>query len=275
MKSWLKDLFHVEKPVIALLHIREMPGDFYFDDSTMSMREVIDTARRDLIALQDGGVDGILFSNEYSFPYQMGVGKTDYVTSQCMARVIGELMRDIRVPYGVNVIEDGLATVELARAVDASFVRCNFTGCYVGELGLINTDIARVKRRKKELGIAGLHMLYNVNPEFSVWVGDRDVRDVVKSMVFNCDPDGLCVSGQCAGFEASSDLIRAIKDLAPETPVFANNGCRRENIAEKLSVADSACVGTAFKYDGVFRNTVDVNRVRDFMEVVREYRKTL
>ena len=32
---------------------------------------------------------------------------------------------------------------------------------------------------------------------------------------------------------------------------------------------------TTFKYDGVFENAVDVNRVREFMDVVKEYRKTL
>ncbi|MBC8535771.1 BtpA/SgcQ family protein [Feifania hominis] len=272
MKTWLKDLFHVEKPIIALLHIREIPGDFNYDDSTMSMEKVIEIARQELHALQDGGVDGILFSNEYSFPYQ---GHTDYVTSQCMARLIGELMSEIKIPYGVNVISDNRAVIDLAKATDASFVRGTFTGAFVGEGGFSDHDVAATYRRKKELGIKNLPIMMNCNPESAVWLNDRDIYDVVKSMIFNCDPEGLCVSGQHAGFAANNDLLKAVKSVAGEVPVFANTGCNKDNIVEKMQIADAACVGTAFKKDGKFYNTVDGKRVKEFMDTLKEYRKTL
>lgn len=45
------------------------------------MDKVVEHAREDLHALQDGGVDGILFfSNEFSLPYQRNM---DMVTFSC------------------------------------------------------------------------------------------------------------------------------------------------------------------------------------------------
>lgn len=44
-----------------------------------------------------------------------------------MARVIGELMDEIRIPFSVDCISDGLATIELAAAVSADFVRGTFS----------------------------------------------------------------------------------------------------------------------------------------------------
>jgi len=44
-----------------------------------------------------------------------------------MARVIGESMDEIRIPFGVDCISDGLATIELAAAVSADFVRGTFS----------------------------------------------------------------------------------------------------------------------------------------------------
>ena len=58
---WTQDMFGVEKPIIALLHLDALPGDpGYCGD----MKTVTEHARKDLLALQDGGVDGILFANE-------------------------------------------------------------------------------------------------------------------------------------------------------------------------------------------------------------------
>lgn len=119
---WTEALFKVKKPIISMLHMQPLPGDPLFKEKD-SMRRVVALARADLHAIQDGGVDGIIFSNEFSLPYQR---RMSFVTPSAMARVIGELMNDIRVPYGVDCISDGLATIELAAAVDASFARGTF-----------------------------------------------------------------------------------------------------------------------------------------------------
>ena len=43
----------------------------------------------------------------------------------------------------------------------------------------------------------------------------------------------------------------------------------------QFAIADGACMGTAFKKDGFFKNHVDVQRVKDFMEIVRDIRAHL
>ena len=52
-------------------------------------------------------------------------------------------------------------------------------------------------------------------------------------------------------------------------------GVRKENVVEKLSECDGACVGTAFKKDGKFENFVEKQRVMEFMDVVKAYRCTM
>ena len=47
-----------------------------------------------------------------------------------------------------------------------------------------------------------------------------------------------------------------------------------QNVAQKLSVVDGVCVGTAFKKDGKFENQVELQRVVEFMDAVRAYRAT-
>ena len=59
--SWLKEVIGTEKAIIAMLHMQPMPGDPYFDKAK-GMKWVIEKAREDLDALQEGGVDAIMFS---------------------------------------------------------------------------------------------------------------------------------------------------------------------------------------------------------------------
>ncbi|MDD2295273.1 MAG: BtpA/SgcQ family protein, partial [Eubacteriales bacterium] len=144
---WTEKMFGVKKPIFAMLHLDPLPGDPLFKQGD-TMKRVTDLARKDLHALQNGGVDGIIFSNEFSLPYQRHMS---FVTPAAMARVIGELMSEMTVPYGVDCISDGLASIELAAAVDAKFIRGTFSGVYVGDGGLYNNDFSTLMRRKAEL----------------------------------------------------------------------------------------------------------------------------
>ena len=117
--SWLKEVFGVQKPIIAMCHLEPLPGDpGYKADKGLAW--IMESARRNLAALQEGGVDAVMFSNEQSLPYLTKVEPITYVT---MARVIGELLREIKVPFGVNVLWDPTASIDLAVATGALFVR--------------------------------------------------------------------------------------------------------------------------------------------------------
>ena len=122
--SFQAELFGTERPIIGLLHLKPLPGDpLYYPGG--SIAAVTEAAKRDLEALQEGGVDGVLITNEFSMPYQKRVSA---VTLAAMGRVIGALADQISLPWGAEAIYDGDATIELCAAVDARFTRCMFTG---------------------------------------------------------------------------------------------------------------------------------------------------
>ncbi|MBE6036647.1 MAG: BtpA/SgcQ family protein [Clostridiales bacterium] len=267
--AWTKEMFGVEKPIIALLHLRALPGDPYYGGD---LEAVYRQGREDLIALQEGGVDGILIANEFSLPYQK---KADMVTLASLGYLVGRLKEDIKVPYGVNVVLNPLASLELAAGTGASFIRSSFTGAYMGEHGIIDTDIAETIRRKKALGLDHLKMFYKVNPEGDAYLAPRNLKDITHSIRFLCNPDALCVSGASAGCETSTDIMAEVRSVAGDVPVFCNTGCNLETVVEKLSNSDGACVGTTFKKDGKFENNVEYDRVAAFMNKVKEFRKTL
>jgi membrane complex biogenesis BtpA family protein len=266
---WTNELFGTEKPIIALLHLDALPGDPGYCGN---LDEVLQHADADLAALQDGGVDGVLFANEFSLPYQP---VADISVIAAMAYIIGKLKEKIKVAYGVNVVKNPIATIDLAAATGASFCRGCFSGAYMGEYGLYTANSGEAIRHRKALAIEHVKLLYKVNPEADTYLVYRDIEVVAKSIMFGDFADGLCVSGAAAGSEPDDSILNKVHSVAQGrgVPVFCNTGCRHENVSEKLSRCDGVCVGTALKQDGHFRGRIDMERVKRFMEIVKEIRK--
>lgn len=271
MKSWLDDLFGVKKPIVAMCHMRAFPGDPDYDPQK-GMEWIYTSARKDLLALQEGGVDAILFSNEFSLPY---LTKVEPITIACMANIITALKSDVKVPYGVNVLWDASASIDLAMATGGQFVREIFTGVYASDFGLWNTNAGEVIRHQHAIGAQNVRLFFNIVPEAAAYLGERDIEQIARSTVFNTRPDALCISGLIAGASTSSQTLKIVKEAVPTTPVFANTGVRIDNVTDQLQVADGAIIGTTFKKDGNTWNEVEVDRVKAFMDKVKDLRKRI
>lgn len=268
--GWLEEVFKTSKPIIAMLHLRALPGDPDFN-SASGLDHVIQMARADLDALQAGGVDAVMVSNESSLPYLTDV---EPITTASMARIIGELRDEIKIPYGVNVLWDPIASIDLAVATDAQFVREVFSGVYASDFGLWDTNSGKAVRHRNRLGGQHVRLLFNIVPESAAYLSHRPLDEIAKSTVFNTKPDGICVSGLTAGVETSTQALVEVKKAIPDVPIFANTGVSVRSVEAQLGVADGAVVGTTFKIDNHIWNPVDQGRVKAFMDKVKAFRKS-
>lgn len=264
--SWISDIFNVKKPVIAMVHLEALPGDPSYDPQK-GMEWVVESAREDMLALQNGGVNAVMFSNERSLPY---LTKVEAITVVSMARVITEVSDELNIPFGVNVLWDPVASIDLAVATGAKFVREIFTGVYASDFGLWNTNCGKVIRHQYAIHGQDVKLLFNIFPEASVYLANRSPESIAQSTVFNTLPDGLCVSGLTAGVETNSQLLKKIKLSIPDIPVFANTGVNLSNIEEQLEIADGVIVGTALKREGYIWNRVDTERTKEFMQKAKK-----
>ena len=153
--SFLTSMFKTEKPVIGMLHLRPLPGDpLYYPGGSVS--QVVEAAKRDLEALQQGGVDGILITNELSMPYEQHVSPS---TLASMGYVIGALSHDLSTPWGAEAIYDGDATIELCAAVEQALFGRDGHGLSDGMV-FVNAVVERCRRhdaRARRVGVLGCH----------------------------------------------------------------------------------------------------------------------
>ena len=264
-----KKIFPMNKPIIAMVHFPPLPGTPLFKKEN-TLKSIIDYTRKDLIALQNAGVDAVMFGNENDRPYELDVNIASTTT---MAYVIGNLKKDINIPFGVNVLWDAMSTIALAAATGASFAREIFTGSYASDMGFWNPDAGKAVRYKKSLERDDLVLLYNISAEFAYSLDRRTLAERAKSVVFSLIPDALLVSGPRTGVSANMNELKAVKDIVSDVPVLANTGVNKSNVEDILEIADGVVIGSSLKVDGDTWKAVDENRAKEFMDLVNRIRK--
>ena len=268
MAKTLRELLDTTKPVIGMVHFPALPGSPNYDAGG-GMAKIADSIHHDVLALQRGGVDAVMFGNEADLPYLLHVGPE---TVAAMAAVIGQVKAEIKVPFGADVLWDPVAALAVAKATGASFIREVMTSTYISDMGLWNTNCGEVARYRRGIDAADVEMLFVLNAEFASSLETRSLGDIARSVVFSSGARVLCVSGPITGTSTDPEKIKVVKEAAPNVAVLSNTGATVDNIARILSFADGVVVGTSLKKDGITWNPVDADRVGRFMEAARKAR---
>src|SRR5690606_15977249 len=211
-----------DKTIIGMAHLPPLPGSPFFDRAG-GMQKIVDSVAADIEALQEGGIDAIMFGNEGDRPYTTGA---PIESVAAMAAVIGQVKSLLKVPFGTNYLWNPKATVALGIATGAAFGREIMTGVYASDMGLWVPDAMSAMRLRAEMGREDFAIIFNINAEFSSALDTRPIAVRAKSAVFSAAADIIAVSGPMTGQGVDSSDLAAVKEALPDTPVFANTGVR-------------------------------------------------
>ncbi|MBW1971613.1 MAG: BtpA/SgcQ family protein [Deltaproteobacteria bacterium] len=264
----MKSLFGIEKAVIGMVHFLPLPGTPLYDERG-GMERIYEMALRDTKFLQEGGVDAILFCNEGDMPYSTSI-PMEIVAA--VSSLVAKIATTIKIPYGINMLLDSTASIAVAKATGATFIRTFLTNAYVGDIGFMVTKGAEALRLRRNIYATDVKIIANITAGFAAPLVNRDIKDLAKGAVFIGLADLLCVSGPAAGVETDIELIKKTKEAAPFTPVIVGTGVNEENVVEMLKYSDGVIVGTSLKEDDQTLNPIDPIKVKRFMEAVNKAR---
>ena len=271
MATTLKELFNVNKPVIAMAHIPALPGTPRYDPE-QGVEGALEVVRKDVQSLLAHGVDAILFCNEDDRPYTFHAG---FEAVAVMTRIVTELHPKDR-PFGVDFLWDPKAPLAICKATGGSFIREVVTGVYESDMGIWSPDAADLYRFRHNIDADNVRIFANITPEFASPLGTRDVAQRARSAAVSTLVDAILIAGPMAGAEPDYSIVQQAKQaVGDQVPVLLNTGARKDNIRQYLNAADGVIVGSSLKVDGKTWNPVDPERVKAFMDVVCEYRKEI
>jgi hypothetical protein len=253
----LERILGVRKPLVAAATLLGLPGRPRYD-AQGGIDKVVDSAARDIELLQRGGVDALMFVNEHDLPYPAEAG-VEAVAA--MSAIIGRLRALVSVPFGIDMLWDAKATLAIAHATSACFVRGVFAGVFESDSGLLMRDWGALAGYRHQIGADNVAVFTNVMPEYAWPVSDRPLLDRVRSAAA-LGVDGLLVTGGYIGVSPTSEALDEVKQAAPRLPVLAITGVTEASITRIMSVADGAIVGSALRRDSSVFNPVDPDRVQ-------------
>lgn len=262
------DLFGVKKPIIGMLHLPPLPGSPIYNGK--GLKEVIDRALYDANELQEGGVDALEvenFSDPTYYPEEVGPELT-----AAIAVISDHVIRAASKPVGICILADPKASLSVAHAVGAKFVRATFfTEASVDVSGLVCPKPHELLRFRKFLD-PSIKIFTDVHIKHSAPLVNRPLGDSALDAKYFLS-DAVIISGTHTGKETKLEDLKEAKDAVEDFPVLVGSGFRKEQAEKILAIADGAIVGTSLKKDGVSSNVVDRNRVRELMEVIKEIRR--
>ena len=227
------------RALFGMIHLGPLPGAPLYT----SFDDVLELALHDARELAAGGCDGFVIENFGDRPFTRG--RVEAETVAAMTRVIAEVAREVRLPFGVNVLRnDALSAIGIAAATGAAFIRVNIhTGAAVTDQGIIEGDAYSTLRKRAALApdvlIFADYLVKHATPMGEVSAKDLRLRGLA---------DALIVTGAETGAAADPARLGELRANI-DAPLLLGSGLTAEN-AGQFGDADGAIVGTSLKHDG-------------------------
>ena len=259
------ETFNCKKPIIGCLHMSALVNTPYYDEG-LSIEDHIERLKHDARIFMELGYDAVVFANEGDRPYLTTVGPevvANYV------RIATEVSKILTIPYGCGVLIDPIATLAVAKAIDAKFVRTYVSNSYAGSFGYQNFEPGKIFRYRHQIKADDVKVYTYFEPHGATALDTRDVETQIGSGFAVMPLAGMLVGGPRAGLPPEQSHFAQIKKAYPEIPLILGSGANKDNIRDLLPYADGVIVGTSIKRDRYLYNEVDYDRAKDFITAAK------
>jgi membrane complex biogenesis BtpA family protein len=259
-------VFLIPKTVIGVIHVGALPGT---PRGVLSIAELVQRAKDEARVYRECGVDGIIIENMHDVPYLKSVVGPEIVAA--MAIIGNEVKNACALPVGVQILAGAnIEAMAVAHAAGLDFIRAEgYAYAHVADEGLIEASAAKLLRYRKMIGAERVQVWADVKKKHSAHAITADVSlgqtaETIEFMGADC----VIVTGSVTGEAPQLKDVREAKGHC-HLPVFLGSGISESNIEQFYEEADGFIIGSAFKIDGLWSNTVDPNRVTQFVHRLR------
>ncbi|XP_062845543.1 uncharacterized protein F13E9.13, mitochondrial isoform X1 [Trichomycterus rosablanca] len=260
---------HLKANIIGMIHVGALPGTPL---SRAAVPELIDEACREAEIYCHHGVDGLLIENMHDVPYVCTAGPEVGAVMTAVCSAVRKLHPSV--PVGVQILAAANQTaLAVALASGLNFIRAEgFVFSHVADEGMMNACAGELLRYRKHMGAEHIQIFTDIKKKHSAHAltADVSVAETARAAEFFLS-DGVIVTGPATGVQANPHELNDVLQFV-SIPVLVGSGVTCDNLEDYLE-ANALIIGSYFKKEGRWENSVDPERVESFMEKVRELRK--
>lgn len=262
----MAQLFRQAKPVIGVIHVGALPGT---PRSSQTVSDLTASAKREAKIYRDAGVDGVIIENMHDVPYLRGEVGPEIVAA--MTAIGVEVKHECeRLPVGIQILAGAnIEAMAVAHVAGLDFIRAEgYAYAHIADEGLIQSSAAKLLRYRKIIGADHVQVWADVKKKHAAHAITADVSlgetaETVEFMGADC----VIVTGSATGKPPNVADVREAKAHC-HLPVFLGSGITENNVSEFYDDADGFIVGSAFKLDALWSNTIDPARVASLIKAV-------
>ena len=255
-------LFSSPKPVVGVIHVGALPGT---PRGSQSVKELVRSAREEAKVYRECGVDGIYIENMHDVPYLKGEVGPEIVAA--MTAIGVEVKNECQLPVGIQILAGAnIEAMAVAHAANLDFIRAEgFAYAHVADEGIIEASAAKLLRYRKIIGAERVQVWADIKKKHSAHAITADVSlgETAETVEF-MGADSVIVTGSVTGQAPKVADVQEAKTHC-HLPVFLGSGISESNIEQFYKNADGFIVGSSFKNDGLWSNTIDPARVIRFI----------
>lgn len=230
--------------VIGALHLPPLPGYEGFPGFDIA----IENAIKDAQAFEDGGVDGIIFENNYDLPHTTNVGRE---VVSAMKEIGTEIVKNTNIPVGVSVLwNDYRSAFEIASALQLPFIRIPvFVDRVRTSYGTVDGNPAEVASAREAADARDIALFTDIQVKHAELLTDESLESSARRAV-EAGSDALIITGKWTGDAPLMSDIQSVRSTVQDFPIICGSGVDRSNAPHLFKVANGAIISTSLKEDG-------------------------
>lgn len=242
MKSkFFKNFKKKKNIIIGAIHFPPLLGYSEFP----GLKIAFNNALKDLKSFEEGGVDAVIFENNYDIPHKEFV---DPETTAAMTFLCEKIIQTTKLPVGVSVLwNDFRAAVSIAKIVGAKFVRIPvFVDKVKTNYGIVAGNPKNVKDFQKKIGAEDIALLTDIQVKHAELLNKRPIEKSAFEAIKN-GADAIIITGKWTGDAPNLDELIAVRRAVADFPILIGSGADENNVNDLLKYANGAIVSTSLK----------------------------
>jgi len=240
-----------------------LPGSFQHCGQSFS--EIMDYVLNEAAILNECGFEASILQNMGDMPAQQ-TSRPEVIAY--LTLIAKEVKRKFpQTPLGILVNWDGVASLAVAEAAGADFVRVEhvYTGVEVTSTGLFTAQCYEITSMKKRLN-SHMPIFADVYEPHGVPLGAKPIADAAWETMHEAFADGLFLSGSST--EESIQMAECARQRVPDAKIILGGGATAENVVELLKHYDAVCVASWIR-NGSLKNPIDKEKADRFIKAAR------
>lgn len=227
--------------IIGAIHLPPLLGYKDFPGFEVAIRNAL----ADLKAFENGGVDGIIFENNYDIPHKIFV---DAPIISSMTFLVEKLRKATHLPLGVSILwNDYRTALSIAKTLNLQFIRVPvFVDKVKTNYGIVEGEPKKVIDFRKSIDAGNIALFTDIHVKHAKLLSEHSLIASARLAIKN-KSDTIIITGKWTGSAPSMEEIKILRKNVGAFPILVGSGIDESNAKALSQFSNGAIVSTSLK----------------------------